>query len=229
MKGQATGAKFWLFNKLVFNTVKKKIGLDDCQYVMSGAAPLSRKTHEFFFSLNIFINNTFGMSETAGPMCLLYPEDYPSYNLKSASQPIKGSHVFIEKNGEACFFGRNIFMGYLKNDQATLEALDEKRHLHSGDIAEFDDKGNMVITGRIKEIMVTAGGENIAPIIIENYVREEVPFCSQAMVIGDQKKFVSCLLTFRVNSDPSEAPSHDLHPECINIMAKLGITGLKTV
>lgn len=176
--GESTGLKFWLFNKLVYNTVKKRLGLDQATSIISGAAPLSRRTHNFFFDLNVYINNTFGMSETSGPMTILHPDDYPLYNLESASQPLKGSQVYISETGEACFYGRNIFMGYLKNDKATQEAIDNKRHLHSGDIAKLDDKGNMVITGRIKEIMVTAGGENVAPIIIENYVREYIPFCS---------------------------------------------------
>lgn len=167
MKGESPGMRYWLFNKLVFSKVRAKLGLDNCVYFISGAAPLSQRTRNFFFNLGMFISNTYGMSETSGPMSGLYPEDFPTYNLKSAGKKVEGGDIVIESSGEACFFGRNVFMGYLNNDEATMKTIDGRGLLHSGDIGELDKHGNFSVTGRIKELIVTAGGENVAPIFIE--------------------------------------------------------------
>lgn len=186
MKGQDPGLKYKLFNKLVYGSIKKKLGLDQAEYVLFGAAPMPSKTRNFFFDLGIFISNIFGMSETSGPMTGLFKDQYSNYNLKSAGQAIEGTNIYImSQDGEICFRGRNIFMGYLKNEEATRSTLDRERRLHSGDVGKVDEQGNLHITGRIKELLVTAGGENVAPVIIENIAKEYMPFVSNIMLIGD--------------------------------------------
>jgi len=229
MKGMGKGIKFWLFNKLVFDKVKQKLGLDKAKYLFYGAAPMSERTRGFFFSLNLFLNNVFGMSETSGPMSFLYQQDYSSYNLKSAGRIVEGAGVHFEANGEICFWGRNIFMGYLKNEQATKEALDGRRLLHSGDQGELDDNSNLLITGRIKEIIVTAGGENVAPVVIEEIIKERLPFISHPMLVGDNRKFIACLLTFRVTTLASELPGENLSQEAIEYLRREGIDNITTV
>ena len=94
--------------------------------------------------------------------------------------------------------GRSIFMGYFKNEKATKEIFDNKGFIHSGDLGIMKD-GFLEITGRIKELIITAGGENIAPILIEHAFKEECPICSNIMVVGDDRKFLSCLITLKVN------------------------------
>jgi len=99
-----------------------------------------------------------------------------------------------EGDGEICYRGRNIFMGYIKDESNTRNTIDENGFLHSGDVGKLDKFGNLCITGRLKEILITAGGENIAPVLIENEIKTALPLLSYAVVVGDQKKitYVFC-------------------------------------
>uniref|UniRef100_A0A8C9UF58 AMP-dependent synthetase/ligase domain-containing protein n=1 Tax=Serinus canaria TaxID=9135 RepID=A0A8C9UF58_SERCA len=106
-----------------------------------------------------------------------------------------------EGNGEICFWGRTVFMGYLNMEDRTKEAFDEEGWLHSGDLGKLDKDGFLYVTGRIKDLIITAGGENVPPIPIEDAVKKELPIVSNAMVIGDKKKFLSMFLTLKVNQD----------------------------
>ena len=235
MKNQSTGLGFKFFEKLVFNRVKSQLGLDQAIRLFSGAAPLPKKTADFFFDLNLFINNVFGMSETAGPMTGMMKENFPFYDLKSAGVALPGSEAILvnvdpkTETGELCFRGRNIFMGYLKNEQATRDTIDSQRRVHSGDEGKINENGIVFITGRFKELLVTAGGENIAPVPIEANVREELPFISNVLAIGDHKKFVSAILTFKVTSAPNEPPNRELLPEAVEDLENRGVKGIKTV
>lgn len=218
-----------MFNKLVYSSIKNKLGLDQAEYILFGAAPMPAKTRNFFFDLGMYVDNVFGMSETAGPMTGLFKDEYMNYNLKSAGRTIDGTKAYVLETGELCFRGRNVLMGYLKNEEATRSTIDELRRLHSGDKGEFDQNGNIMITGRIKELLKTAGGEYVAPVIIENIIKENMPFVSNAMVIGDQRKFVSCLLTIKTTTLASDAPNRVLDPETAKFFAANGIPGAKTV
>jgi len=120
-------------------------------------------------------------------------------------------------------------MGYLKNEQATRECIDNQRRVHSGDEGKLSKDNLMTITGRIKEILVTGAGENVAPVPIEINVKEELPFISNVMCIGDQMKYIAALLTFKVSSQASELPNHQLLPEAIEHLQRLGIKGVTTV
>ncbi|MEQ2298542.1 Long-chain-fatty-acid--CoA ligase acsbg2 [Ameca splendens] len=114
-------------------------------------------------------------------------------------------------NGEICFWGRHVFMGYLNMPDKTAESLDENGWLHSGDLGKHDEEDFLYITGRIKELIITAGGENIAPVPIEDAVKKEVPIISNAMLIGDKLKFLSMLLTLKVtNSSSLQASKNQL-------------------
>lgn len=235
MKGKEPPFMFKVIEKLVINKVKQNLGFDKVVKFFSGAAPLPVKTRQFFFEMNMFINNTFGMSETSGPMTSLFREHYAVYDMKHAGRAMDGTEISIMKTdpkaeaGELCFRGRNIFMGYLKNEKATMETIDNQRRVHSGDEGKVNEHGCMYITGRIKELLVTGGGENVAPVPIENNIKEELPFLSNVMLIGDQMKFISALLTFRVTTNAMEQPGNELQPEAIDYLAKVGIKGVKTV
>lgn len=123
--------------------------------------------------------------------------------------------------GEICMRGRNTMMGYLKNEQATAETIDTNGYIHSGDRGKIDSDGHLRITGRIKEIIIGAGGENIAPVPIEDKFKEICPACSNIMIVGESQRFMSCLITFKVDVDPKTGqPSHELMPEAIALLKK---------
>lgn len=127
--------------------------------------------------------------------------------LKSTGPPMNGTDMVIfmpdkDGNGEICYKGRNRFMGYFKNEKETRKTIDAKGYLHSGDIGRLDNKGNLIITGRIKELIVTAGGENIPPVLVENTVKEELKCISNCMLVGDMKKFLSLVITLKHKPNP---------------------------
>lgn len=133
------------------------------------------------------------MSESAGPECLSDSSNYDIFKgdfFSSTGSALIGTNLMISSpdkdgNGEICYKGRNRFMGYFKNEEATRATIDSRGFLHSGDVGRLDKFGNLNITGRIKEIIITAGGENVAPVIIENVLLENLKCISNAVVIGD--------------------------------------------
>lgn len=142
----------------------------------------------------------FGMSETAGGHSA---NNKDCWQLEGIGRTIPGVKTKIdnpdaEGNGEICLMGRHIFMGYLDDLEKTKETIDDEGWLHSGDIGRIDDRGFLYITGRIKELLITAGGENIAPVLIEHKIKQELPHISNAVVIGDKRKFLAILLSLKV-------------------------------
>lgn len=116
--------------------------------------------------------------------------------------------------GEICMRGRNIMMGYLKNEEATKSTIDNQGFVHSGDRGKVDADGMLKITGRIKELIITAGGENIAPVPVEDNFKLECAACSNIMMIGEQQRFMSALITFKVDIDQKTGiPSRNLTAE----------------
>ena len=152
-------------------------------------------TKKFFASLNIYIHNAYGMSENSGPQTLTNLDlhtklDNDLYN--TAGQQLAGTDMMIDQpdkdgNGEICMKGRNRFVGYHNNEAETRKTIDSKGYLHSGDIGKIDAAGNLFITGRLKELIITAGGENVSPILIEDDIKVKLPFIANAMVIGEAK------------------------------------------
>ncbi|XP_056133758.1 long-chain-fatty-acid--CoA ligase ACSBG2 [Lampris incognitus] len=211
--------------KLVFKKVRKALGLDRCNKCYTGAAPITKDTLEFFLSLDIPVYELYGMSESTGPHTISLPD---AFRLTSCGKEIPGCKTKLhnpdeEGNGEICFWGRHVFMGYLNMADKTDEALDAEGWLHSGDLGKHDENGFLFITGRIKELIITAGGENIPPVPIEDAVKEAVPLISNAMLIGDKRKFLSMLLTMKcmVNADTGD-PEDELTPEAVELCRKLG-------
>ncbi len=180
-----------LANKLVYTKVRKALGLDRCRMQVTAAAPISKETLDFFLSLGIPIYELYGMSESTGPATISYPGQF---RLGSAGVCIKGGEVKIADDGEILIRGRHVFMGYLEDPVATREILDADGWLHSGDIGTLDEDGFIFITGRKKNLIITAGGENIAPEMIENKLKS-IPEVEQAVIVGDRRKFLTALLT----------------------------------
>ncbi|NWX38237.1 ACBG2 ligase, partial [Notiomystis cincta] len=216
---------FRLARQLVYRKVRKAIGLDRCTKCYTGAAPITRDTLEFFLSLNIPVLELYGMSESSGPHTLSLPH---AFKLGSCGKELTGCHTLIHKPdkdgiGEICFSGRHVFMGYLNMEDKTKEAIDEDGWLHSGDLGKHDKDGFLFITGRIKELIITAGGENIPPVPIEDAVKNAVPIISNAMLVGDKAKFLAMLLTLKCEVDAETGePRDELSEEALEFCQKLG-------
>jgi long-chain-fatty-acid--CoA ligase ACSBG len=189
---------------VVFNKIRRALGLENAKLLAFGAAPLKKQTLEFFKSLGIVLHNFYGMSESTGPaFCNL--EGTP-IELNSAGVVLPGTDVRIvnpDKDGvgEICFRGRHRFMGYYKNEAATLETIDSEGFIHSGDQGYLNKNGNLLITGRLKELIVTAGGENVAPVPIEDALKEICKILSTIFILGDDKKYLAALLTLKTDQD----------------------------
>ncbi|KAK7888867.1 hypothetical protein WMY93_024427 [Mugilogobius chulae] len=216
---------YHIAKKLVFTKVRKALGLERCSKCFTGAAPITKDTLEFFLSLNIPLYELFGMSESSGPHTISVPE---AFRLTSVGKEIPGCRTKLlspdeDGNGEICLWGRHVFMGYLNMADKTEEALDSEGWLRSGDLGKHDKNGFLFITGRIKELIITAGGENVPPVPIEEALKEQLPFISNAMLIGDKKKFLSVLLTIKsqVNAD-TLVPEDELTPEVVELCRRLG-------
>jgi long-chain-fatty-acid--CoA ligase ACSBG len=182
-----------------------------------GAAPIKKTTLDYFASLDIPILGAYGMSETSAAGCI---SPIILFNQNSTGKVPLGMEIKISNpdekgQGEICFRGRHVMMGYLKNEAATRETIDNQGYLHSGDLGKFDDQGFLYITGRIKELIITAGGENIAPVLLEDTFKEACPQCSNIMVIGDQQKYLVALITLKVDVDMAKGglPTNNLTSE----------------
>ncbi len=188
--GGALKVGYGLFDKLVYSKVKAALGLDETRIAVSGAAPVSKEIVEFFAGLDVPIREVYGQSEGSGPTTFNVPG---RTRFGSVGPPFPGVEVKIAADGEIVARGRNIFLGYYKDDQATKETLLDG-WLQSGDLGEFDDEGFLSITGRKKDIIITAGGKNIAPKLIESSLKNH-ELISEAVVIGDRRKYLTALVT----------------------------------
>jgi long-subunit acyl-CoA synthetase (AMP-forming) len=180
-----------LANRLVFTKVREKLGLDRARVCATSTAPISVETLEFFISLGVPIMEVYGMSECTGPSTFSLPE---KFSLGKVGRAMPGTELALAEDGEVLMRGPHVFLGYSKNEEATRETVDEQGWLHSGDIGVLDDEGFLKITDRKKELIITSGGKNIAPQMIESKLRQ-IAAVSQAVVIGDRRNYLVALLT----------------------------------
>ncbi len=197
---------WWLGDKLVFRPLQERLGLRRCRLPGSGAAPISPELLEWFHGVGIPIGEGFGMTELAGASHFNMPEDF---KIGTVGRPIGSIEQKIEQDGEICIRGDNVFIGYLHNEEATRDTIDEEGWLHTGDIGEIDEDGFLRITGRKKEIIITAGGKNISPEKIENALKTS-PYVKEAVAIGDQRKFISALVQIDYDSVGDWAQRRDM-------------------
>lgn len=219
-----------LAKTLVYNNIKKALGLDNCKIFAFGAAPLSESTRTYFASLNIFLMNSYGMSECAGPQTYYCPFKGVPPSLTSANVALPGTEMIIDApgsdgNGEICFKGRNRFMGYFKDEASTKASIDQKGFLHSGDIGKIAEDGHLYITGRLKELIITGGGENVAPVLIEDEVKTAIPEISQCVVIGDNRKYLTMLITLKHEQASDGTWRERLSQNVLNELKSKGIQG----
>ncbi len=186
----ALAAQYQVASALVFKKVKAALGLSEVRIASSGAAPVSPEILEFFSGLDIIVYEVYGQSEGSGPTTYNLPG---KAKLGTVGPPFPNVEVRIAEDGEILLKGKNVFLGYYKDPESTAETLVDG-WLHSGDVGEFDDAGFLHITGRKKEILITAGGKNVAPIPIEAALKAH-PLITEAIVIGDRRRFLSALIT----------------------------------
>jgi long-subunit acyl-CoA synthetase (AMP-forming) len=201
-----------LANRLVFSKVRARLGLDAARMLCVSSAPIAKETLDFFGSLGMPIMEAYGMSECTGPTTMSVPE---RYQLGRAGYAIPGTELKLAEDGEVLMRGPHVFLGYYKNEAATRETLDGDGWLHSGDVGEIDRDGYLHITDRKKELIITAGGKNIAPQHLEGQLKQ-IAAVSQAVAIGDRRPYVVALLTLdpaRLAAEAERAGSSARTPE----------------
>jgi long-chain acyl-CoA synthetase len=183
----------------LFKNVRGLFGANMRECV-TGAAPIAGEILEFFYASGVPVMEGYGMTETSTSATVNRPEGN-NFRFGSVGRPQKDVEVKIAEDGEVLIKGPNIFQGYYKNEDATKETL-ENGWLHTGDLGRLDDDGFLYITGRKKDIIITAGGKNITPANLENGLKQN-RWISQAVVIGDRRPYLVALITL----DPEEAPA----------------------
>jgi len=203
--GGLLGLQYSLAGKAIFSKLKPALGLGRARVCVSGAAPIAPEILEFFASLDLIIHEVYGQSEDCGPTSFNLPG---RTKFGTVGPAVPGVEVKLAADDEILVRGPNVFMGYYKDQAATDEALN-KEWLHSGDLGSFDEQGYLSITGRKKEIIITAGGENIPPKNIEAALKN-IELVSQAVVIGDRRKYLSALITLDASASARFAKEHGL-------------------
>jgi long-chain acyl-CoA synthetase len=187
--GAVLAAKHFLFERLVYSKIREAMG-NRFRFAISGGAPLSKELAEFFWAFGVEIYEGYGLTETSPVIAVACPS---AWRLGTVGKILPGVEARIADDGEILTRGPHVMKGYYRKPEATKEAIDPDGWFHTGDIGLIDEDGFLKITDRKKEIIVNSNGKNIAPAPIENALKNEV-FVSQAVVIGDRRKFLSCLM-----------------------------------
>ncbi len=195
--------KHALFDKLVFSKLRAALG-GRCVAAVSGGAPLGVRLAHFFRGIGVPVFEGYGLTETSAAACVGTQD---GFRVGTVGRPVAGTSVRIADDGEILLKGDVVFGGYFNNPQATAESL-EDGWFHTGDLGELDSDGFLKITGRKKEIIVTAGGKNVAPSGLEDTIKAN-PLVSQAMVVGDQRPFIGALITIDEEYFPSWKSQHN--------------------
>ena len=193
-----------LFDKLVYSTLRSKMG-NKVEYAVSGGAALGTRLGHFFRGIGVTILEGYGLTETTAPATVNLPD---RTKIGTVGVPLPGVSVRIADDGEVLIKGVNILKGYHGNEKAMAEAVQDG-WFHTGDLGDLDEDGFLKITGRKKEILVTAGGKNVAPAVLEDRLRAH-PLISQCLVVGDGKPFIAALVTIDEEMLPGWASNNGL-------------------
>jgi long-chain acyl-CoA synthetase len=200
-------AAFDKAEEALFQNVRNLFG-GNVQQCVTGAAPIAPEILEFFYACGVPVMEGYGMTETSTSATVNTPE---AYRFGSVGKPMSGVEAKIAEDGELLLRGPNIFTSYYKNDEATRDTLIDG-WLHTGDLGRIDEDGFVYITGRKKDIIITAGGKNITPANLENGLKQN-RWISQAVVVGDRRPYLVALITIDPDELPAFAQQHDLAPE----------------
>ena len=196
------------YETLVYRTVRGALG-PKIKYVACGGAPLSLDLAHFYNGIGLPMIQGYGMTETAAPFAATRVTDNV---IGTVGQPAPGSSIRISDEGELQVKGPNVFRGYHNLPEKTAEAFTADGWLRTGDLAEIDDAGHIIITGRIKDIIITAGGKNVSPIPLEEEIAK-CPIVEHCVVVGDQRPFIGALVTLDPESLAIWLPAHGLSTE----------------
>jgi long-chain acyl-CoA synthetase len=183
-------ARHGLFDRLVYGKLRTALG-GRAHYAVSGGAALSERLCHFFRGIGVTVLEGYGLTETTGAATVNRPD---RNKIGTVGQPLPGVAVKIAEDGEILMSGANVFRSYWQNDAATKEAFSADGWFRTGDVGELDDEGFLKITGRKKEMIITAGGKNVAPAVLEDRLRSHA-LISQTMVVGDGKPYIAALIT----------------------------------
>ena len=183
-------AQHAVFDRLVYGKLRAALG-GRTEYAVSGGAALSERLSHFFRGIGVTVLEGYGLTETTAATTVNRPD---RNKIGTVGQPLPGVAIKIADDGEILISGKNVFPGYWRNEAATKEVFAEGGWFATGDIGELDEEGFLKITGRKKEMIVTAGGKNVAPAVLEDRLRSHA-LISQCMVVGDGKPFVAALIT----------------------------------
>ena len=189
----------------VFRKLKERLGFERIRVAISGAAPISADVLKFYHAIGIPLRQIYGQTEDTGPTSMHQGDIIEA---DSVGPAIPGVEIKIAEDGEILVKGRNVFMGYYKNPEATADTLQDG-WLYSGDVGEIDDRGFLKITDRKKDLIITAGGKNIAPQNIENQLKAS-PYINDAVAIGDRRKFMSALIFIDEDNVVKYATDHKI-------------------
>jgi len=202
-----------LFDALVYSKLRAALG-GRATHAISGGAPLGERLGHFFRGVGFTVLEGYGLTETCAATAF---NPWDAARIGAVGQPLPGSAIRIGEDGEVLLKGPNVFTGYWQNPTATAEALQDG-WFATGDVGSLDESGYLTITGRKKEIIVTAGGKNVAPAVIEDRIRA-YPLIGECMVVGERRPFIACLVTIdpeffptwkKLNNKPTDATVADL-------------------
>jgi long-chain acyl-CoA synthetase len=188
--GVALRARHALFDRLVYGRLREALG-GHAEWAISGGAPLGDRLAHFYRGIGVTVLEGYGLTETTAALCVNTPTDQ---RIGTVGRPFPDTEVRVADDGELLFRGPQVFTGYWQDEEASRAALDPEGWFATGDLGDVDEDGYVRITGRKKEIIVTAGGKNVAPAVLEDRVRAH-PYVSQCLVVGDGKPFIAALVT----------------------------------
>jgi long-chain acyl-CoA synthetase len=205
--GVLLSAQHKLFDKLVYSSLREAMG-GKTRYAVSGGAALGERLGHFYRGIGLIVLEGYGLTETTAPILVNRPT---RQKIGSVGIPFPATEIGVSDEGELCARGVNVFTRYHNNPEATSQAFTDDGWFKTGDLGYIDDDGYVWITGRKKEIIVTAGGKNVAPAQLEDRLRGH-PLVSQVVVVGDNRPFIGALVTVDEDMLPGWLANHDLPP-----------------
>jgi long-chain acyl-CoA synthetase len=199
----AVRARHAAYSRLIYGRLRESLG-GACRYAVSGGAPLGDRLGHFYRGIGLTVLEGYGLTETTAAITVNTPE---AHKVGTVGRPLPGTAVRVADDGELLCRGGQVFAGYWNDEAATAEVLERDGWLHTGDVGEVDGEGFVRITGRKREILVTAGGKNVAPAVLEDRLRAH-RLISQCLVVGDGQPFIAALVTLDQESAAEWAVTH---------------------